>query len=486
MDGLSALAAAAEPGVADRLALIVPGAALRYGELAALVEACCARLTRAGVVPGARVAILSPNRLGAVVAIHALLSLGAVLVPIHPRLTAVEAAALLDDACPELVLREPDLAALEADLAEIVRRSPSGGGLLAPPPEAGDLAILYTSGTTGRAKGAVLPRRAFIASAAASAGNLELREGDRWLLCLPLCHVGGLSILTRCLLARCAVILAPRFDPEAVLASIARDGATLLSVVPTMLVALLEADRDNLLARLRAILVGGAAAPERALVECARRGVPALTTYGLTEACSQVTSQPPRDPRTTEAGSGRALPGIEVRIAGVGEDDAGRIQIRSPALFRGYWRGPAQPVDPARGVSEDGWLDTGDIGRLDAEGRLHVLARRTDLIVSGGENVYPAEVERALEACAGVARALVFGLPDERWGQIVAAALVLSPGAPAADRLAALAAELPARLASHKRPRRIAVIEELPVTAAGKLDRAGAAQRLAGLVQQLP
>jgi o-succinylbenzoate---CoA ligase len=499
MDGLSLLDAARDPAVAARPALIhggdvatpswEPGAALRYADLAPLVVAACARLARAGVVPGARVAIVAPNALATVVALHALLALGAVLVPIHPRLTAVEAAALLADAQPMLVLREPDLAALLGAAGATDAAAVAPG---AAPDAGGDLAIIYTSGTTGRPKGAVLSRRAFIAAAQGSAENLGVRDDDRWLLCLPLCHVGGLSIVTRCLLARRAVILAPRFDPEAILAAIARDRATLLSVVPTMLLALLEADRDNVLARLRAILVGGAGAPARALAECARRGVPALTTYGLTEACSQVTAQRPRDARTLEPGSGRALPGVELRVEGAGADGVGRIEIRGSALFRGYWRGPAEsvvcPVDAA------GWFRTGDLGAVDDAGRLHVAARRTDLIVTGGENVYPAEVEQVLEACDGVAAAVVFGVADERWGQVVAAAVVpagaaageASPPLLAAGLLSDLSAAALSRLAPHKRPRLVCAAAALPLTGAGKLDRAGAAARFTGALQPLP
>ncbi|WP_437514762.1 AMP-binding protein [Sorangium sp. So ce1099] len=514
MDGLSLLEAARDPAVAARTALVHggadadapraldvpglrvgPGGALRFGDLAPAVAAVCARLARAGVGQGARVALVAPNALGTVVVVHALLALGAVLVPIHPRLTAGEAGVLIDDARPDLVLREPELLALldeaGSGLAAPGDRAPRAAEAagVVPPDPAGDLAIVYTSGTTGRPKGAVLPRRAFLAAAAGSAANLGVRDDDRWLLCMPLCHVGGLSIVTRCLLARRAVILAPRFEPASVLASIVRDRATLLSVVPTMLLALLEADRDNVLARLRAVLVGGAGAPERALDECARRGVPALTTYGLTEACSQVTVQRPRDPRTREPGSGAPISGVELRVEGAGSDGVGRIEVRGPVLFRGYYRGPERA--PELLVDGDGWFSTGDLGALDAAGRLHVAARRSDLIVTGGENVYPAEVEHVLASCAGVAGAVVFGVPDERWGQIVAAAIVLDQAAPSGAALPPallddLAAAVAARLAPHKRPRRLCAAAALPVTPAGKLDRAGAAARFAAALAPFP
>jgi O-succinylbenzoic acid--CoA ligase len=176
-------------------------------------------------------------------------------------------------------------------------------------------------------------------------------------------------------------------------------------------------------------------------------------------------------------GSGHPLPGISLSIR-TGEGavattgEVGRIHIRGPTLMSGYWRGPS--ASPDAPFDEGGWFDTGDLGLLDAEGRLHVQARRTDLIVTGGENVYPAEVELALEACPGVRRALVFGIADERWGQIVAAAVEIDPGAEADNDFAQAVA--PA-LAPHKRPRRVWVVDALPVNRSGKLDRAAAAAR---------
>ena len=296
-------------------------------------------------------------------------------------------------------------------------------------PDTLPLALLYTSGTTGRPKGALLSRGAFAAAAAASAQNLGWQDDDRWLLAMPVCHVGGLSILTRCLLARRPVVLEPRFDPDAVLAAVVRERATLLSVVPTMLNALLERDADGALARLRAVLVGVAGTPFSLLEGCEARGIPAITTYGLTEACSQVTVQRPSLPLPRAArGSGEPLPGVHLSIrradGTVAEPgEVGRIHVGGPTLIDGYFRGPGRPLDRARG--DDGLFDTGDLGEIDAAGALHVHARRTDLIVTGGENVYPVEVEQRLEALPGVRRALVFGVPDERWGQIVAAALEL-------------------------------------------------------------
>jgi O-succinylbenzoic acid--CoA ligase len=330
-------------------------------------------------------------------------------VPLHPRLTGAERAAL-----------RPDLGAVPA----------------------GTLAVVYTSGTTGEPRGAVLGRAAFIAAARASAARLGWRDDDRWLLCLPLAHVGGLAVIVRCLLARRPFMLG---RPDRIAADLVRHRATIVSLVPTLLARLLD-DGWAPPPWLRLVLLGGAAASPALLARAAERGVPVVASYGLTEACGQVATQIPGAPG---AGCGPPLPGVRLRIV----DD--EIQLDGPTLFSGYLGAPAR---------SPGWHATGDFGRLDAAGNLHVLGRRTDLIVTGGENVYPAEVEAYLDA-RGVA-ACVFGIPDERWGQIVAALTTR----PIGER------EL-ADLAPFKRPRRWVLVDELPLTPAGKPDRAAAARR---------
>ena len=464
MDALSIARAACEAGVGERAALIVGGATLTFGDLAGRASGFAAALADLGVAEGDRVAIRANNGEPAVLAILAAIELGAAVVPIHPRLTETEVKVVTDDAEPRVMLDGRGLAAF----ARRHRGSAPTGRLIDPERP---LAIVYTSGTTGKPKGAVLSRRAFLASAAASAENLGFFEHDRWLCCMPICHVGGLSILTRCLLARRAVILEPRFDPEAVLASVALHRATLLSVVPTMLAALLERDRAGALARLRAILVGGAAAPLSLLEECARRGVRALATYGLTEACSQVTVQRLAPREHAEPGSGAPLPGVEARIV-----EGSVIAVRGPTLMSGYFRGPGAPLDAA--VDEEGFFRTGDLGSFDEAGNLHVLGRRTDLVVTGGENVYPLEIEQRLEAEPGVRRALVFGVPDARWGEVVAAALELEAGVSLAEVVARASADL----APHKRPRLAGVATALAVTGPGKLVRAKASERYASIL----
>ena len=477
-DRLSVGEAAVEPGMADRPALIDQGKTISYASLATLVTQRCQELEACGVGPGSRVTLRATCDVQTVVTFFALLDLRAAFVPIHPRLTAAEEQVIVEDVCPDVRLHANGIERLTIKQTEtFVDEDPPA-------------VIVYTSGTTGRPKGAVLSRSAFLASARASEANLGWTSNDRWLVCMPLAHVGGLSILTRCLLARKPIVLEPRFDPEAVLRAISRERVTLISVVPTMLDALIQADRDGELRHLRFLLVGGAAASPVLLEKAADRGLLAITTYGLTEACSQVTCQPLRAPGTLEPGSGRVLPGFELRIVREAGDlaeanEVGFIQVRGPNLMRGYWLGPDKPAASSR--TDDGWFVTGDLGAVDETGRLFVHARRTDLIVTGGENVYPAEVEQAFERSAGVAEAVVFGVPDERWGQTVAVALVSRDQSLSSNDAALVAiADVSTRLAPHKRPRRFAVLPAFPRNPAGKVDRRAVCRDATMLLQIVP
>jgi O-succinylbenzoic acid--CoA ligase len=249
----------------------------------------------------------------------------------------------------------------------------------------------------------------------------------------------------------------PRFNARILPDWIAHRRVTLASLVPTMLSRVLDAHpRWRAPAHLRAILLGGAAAPESLLHRAAERGLPVLRSYGLTETCAQIVATPyAARYEPTGHGSGMPLTGVDVRISD------GRIEVRGPMLMAGYWNEPL--------LAAGAWFDTGDLGEIDARGCLHVHARRTDLIVTGGENVYPAEVERVLEALPGIAAAGVFGVASEEWGQEVAAVLVAA-GRPPSDT--ELLDHLATRLASHRRPRHVCYAKRLPHTQGAKLDRA--------------
>ena len=423
-EALSILAAAREAG--DATALHVGARRYSYGELARLTEQRLAALAPQ-VRPGSAHPVVGSNTLDTLLTLYALLELRVPALLLHPRLTEAE--------------QDSERAAT----ARAAGRLPAGAA-----------AVLYTSGTTGRARGAVLTRSALVASADASTANLGWHDDDCWLLTMPVARVGGLSIVTRCLAARRAVAVAPAFDAALLPQWIARHRATQLSLVPTMLTFMLDAHPGWAPPEhLRVLLLGGAAASDKLLARAAERRLPIVITYGCTETCSQVVATP-YDMRFNAAacGAGRPLPGVQLRV------DDGRIQVRGPMLMAGYLG--EEPLAPGA------WFDTGDLGELDAQGFVHLHARRADLIVTGGENVYPAEVERVLEGCPGIEAAAVFGIADETWGQTVAAALVAGPQPPSDD---ALLDHLGQWLAPHKRPRRICFVPSLQITAAGKLDR---------------
>ena len=472
----------------DRLALICGDDRWTFAQLDRRVSVVVARLATAGVVEGGRVALLARNGSGFVQIVHAVPRLGAVLVPLNVRLTADELAWQIRDAdagC--LVYDEPNTenaAELKAmvpavtplSLAELTDRGEDGRA------EGVDLerervdlsavhSVIYTSGTSGRPKGAMLTFGNHFWSAMGSALNLGLRSDDRWLACMLLFHVGGLSILLRSVIYGSTVLVHESFDPDAVNRAIDDEEVTIVSVVATMLRRMLEARGERSYPdSLRCVLAGGGPLPRPLLEECVRRGVPVVQTYGLTEAASQVTTQALDEVSRRIGSSGRPLFATEVRIEGEGggalaPGEPGEIVVRGPTVTSGYLNDPEATAQAQR----DGWLHTGDIGYLDADGELYVLDRRDDLIVSGGENVYPAEVEEVLRSHPGVQDAAVVGLPDERWGQQVAAAVAPRLGVELEE--AELLAFCRSKLASYKAPACIRFVEELPRNAAGKLLR---------------
>jgi len=466
---LSVVEAADE--AADGVALVVGGEPITFRELAARVAARAELLRRQtrDLEPDRLVSLVGASDRATLETVHALIALGRPMLLLHPRSTEPERASVVE------TIRPARSIVPAVDLPESATSTPA----VEPIDDARCLVVLMTSGTTGRPKGVVLSRRAFLASARASEENLALARDDRWLLGLPIAHVGGLSILTRCLLARSAVVvpretaLGQRLDADALARVIDEDRVTLASLVPTQLEWLLARDPPfRPPPHLRAVLLGGAAARPALLARAADRGVPVLTTYGLTEACSQVTTQMVGTVNRGELGCGPPLPGVEVRVS------SGVIEVRGPTLFDRFVPAPTEPA-----LSSDGWFATGDLGRIDAGGNLHVIGRRSDLVITGGENVHPAEVESVVEQCPGVAAACVFGVPDDAWGEILAVVLVAEPGGPPSD--ADLSAFVRERLSPHRWPRRVAVLPELAVTPAGKLDRAATRARALGCLRPL-
>jgi O-succinylbenzoic acid--CoA ligase len=378
-----------------------------------------------------------------------LLSLGVPFFPLHPRWTATERRELLG----ELPLLPDDV------LAEA--RATRHGTAPAVADDDRVAVVIATSGSSGRPKRALLSRRAVVAAAQASARNLGWLEHDRWLLSLPLAHIGGLSVVTRCLLARRAVVVGPqaplREGVESFAATIIRDRVTLLSVVPALLERLVALPGFELPAHVRAILCGGGPIPERLLAAARAKAWPVLPTYGMTETCSQVATLPPEECSSSDLAV-PPLRGVQARIVN------GVIELSGPQLFSGYLGEPGS--DPAlRG----GWFATRDLGELDALGRLSVLGRADEALLSGGVTVQPLEVERALLAHDAVQAACVFGIPDETFGELVAAAVVPRIGVELSR--AKLRAHLDGRLAPYKRPRLLAIVHTLSASESGKVLR---------------
>lgn len=464
---LSIFAAAEE--LPDAPGIVTDQETLTYAQLAVRVRRVVDWLRAERGEPTRAVAVIAALRPETLIAFYALFEVGAPVVAIHPRATAVERSALiasvgvtrvLDETWSDLALPPP--AASTGASGDIADEQP--------------LAILFTSGTSGAPKGVVLSRRAIHVAALASAANLGSYPADRWLLCMPLGHVGGLSVVVRCLVSRKPVVLVPWSGAVVpLLDALERHAVTLISLVPAMLRRIIDEQPNyRFPPSMRAVLLGGDAASPSLLADAAARAMPVLTTYGMTEACAQVATQRPGEVCSAEAGVGRPLSGVELRFVD------GEVQVRGPMLMSGYFPiggGPSPFID-------GGWFPTGDLGEIDASGRLHLRGRKSDRLITGGENVDPLEVERVLASCPGVASACVFGVPDERWGQIIAAALVpTDPGAPPA--LSSVAAHVAARLARFKCPSAYAICAAFELNASSKVDRKRTAAAAAGSLARI-
>ena len=434
----------------------------------------------ADVAAGDHVALLMSNGADAIICLLALMRLGAVIVPLNTRLTVGELKWQVQNSRCRLLICERDHEAIAnaaagtalvfPDLADL----PAAYAADAPAriELSRDLAIIHTSGTSGRAKAAILTYQNIYQSALGSAFRLGVLPDDRWLCVLPLYHVGGLSIILRSLIYGTAVELLPmqRFDGAAVNRLLSLKPISLVSLVPTMLSRLLDEKAQAWHPRLRLVLLGGEATPQSLVARCLVENIPIAPSYGLSEAASQVATASPMLLRDKPASVGKPLLFTELRVidargADTAAGEPGEIIVKGPQIMRGYYNDSRATASALR----DGWLHTGDIGALDEDGDLLVLQRREDLIVSGGENIYPAEVEQALRAHPAIAEAVVVGLADARWGQRVAAALQPRAGQDlSASAISAYARE---QLAAYKIPRQIRFISAFPRSASGKIIR---------------
>jgi malonyl-CoA/methylmalonyl-CoA synthetase len=443
------------------------------GDLDRASREVAARLAGAGLRPGDRILMSAATSVELVETHVAALRLGLVVVPANTAYREREIAHLVGDAGPRAaVVDDPDRAGW------IRRADPDvlvvGPGVDVPHPPGGpapvldavrpeDPAILgYTSGTTGTPKGAVLSHGNLLASSESVRLAWRWTGDDRLVLALPLFHIHGLGVgLHGTLLTGATAVLLPRFDPDAVLDAVAAHDATLFFGVPTMYARLAGSPRLGELGRLRLCVSGSAPLPPAVFDRLADgSGQRILERYGMTETGMNVSN--PYDGERRPGTVGFPLPGVELRL---GRD--GEVQVRGPNVFGGYWK---RPDATAAAFTDDGWFKTGDIGEHDPDGYLRLVGRAKDLIITGGLNVYPREVEDVFLEHPAVAEVAVAGTADPEWGEIVTAWIVPTPGAtrPKDVELAGFAAD---RLARFKCPRRFVFVDALPRNALGKVLR---------------
>jgi fatty-acyl-CoA synthase len=478
----------------DKPALVDGERVVTYLALRDRVAAVAAGLRARGVVRGDRVGILSMNRAEYVEALFAAARLGAIAVPLNWRLSAPEVAFQLGDSGPKVLLVDQHL----FELANTVRTRAEaqtietfvgfdGDGPRVPwaepyaallqggatPPEGrfdDPLLIMYTAGTTGRPKGAVLTQATQLWNSVNIGTSIDLTSADVTLNLLPMFHTGGIGLFTLPSVHHGATaILQREFDPEETTRLIARHGVTAMFGVPAIYLALLasEAFRGADLSRTR-FSCGGAPCPLTIIEAFRERGLLFQQGYGLTETAPTCLLIPAADAFRKAGSAGKAAMHVEVRVV---DDDGrdvppggtGEVWTRGPNLFSGYWQRP----DATAQAFSDGWFKTGDLARIDTEGFIYIVDRKKDMMISGGENIYPAEIEDVLYRHPAIADVAVIGVPHEKWGEAPRAIVVLKPGA----RLTAqdLVAFCDGRLARYKIPRSVAFVDVLPRNAAGKV-----------------
>jgi fatty-acyl-CoA synthase len=433
----------------------------------ALADAATAHLRSDGVERGAIVAWLGHNSWDMLATLVACERLGAVLLPLNWRLAPAELAQILRHAGAGHLMGTPELATLATEVLTLAPLQPGAAAGV----QAGDLLLVYTSGTTGAPKGALHTRAGMRANAAAAVAAQGFDADTRVLSVLPLFHVGGLCIQTLPALAVGArVSLQPRFEPDAWFDAVAQWRPTTTLLVPAVMRALVEHPRWAAadLSSLRFVNSGSQIVPLALIEAFHARGVPVAQVYGATETGPVSIVLRPDEALAHAGKAGRAALGVQVRLAADGE-----ILLQGANLMRGYHRSIGVHES---GFDAEGWFHTGDLAVQHADGLFEVVGRSKELIISGGENIHPAEIESLVAERPEVQECAVVGLADARWGEVPVLAVVLRPGARLDE--AALQALFGARLARFKHPRQVRVVQSLPKTALGKLQRAALARSL--------
>jgi malonyl-CoA/methylmalonyl-CoA synthetase len=475
----------------NRLAIeTLDGQRISYGELIARAGQMANLLVKRGVKVGDRVAAQTEKSVPGLVLYLATVRAGAIYLPLNTAYTLNELDYFITDAEPSLVVCDPSKAqgigAIAAKVgAKVETLGADGKGSLtdaaaAEKPEFATVAradddlaaILYTSGTTGRSKGAMLSHDNLASNSLSLVGYWRFTDKDVLIHALPIYHTHGLFVASNVtLFARAAMIFLPKFDPELIIKLMAR--ATVLMGVPTFYTRLLQSPaltRESA-AHMRLFVSGSAPLLADTHREWfARTGHAVLERYGMTE--TNMNTSNPYDGERVPGAVGHALPGVSVRVTDpetgktIGPETIGMIEVKGPNVFKGYWRMPEKTKAEFR---DDGFFITGDIGKIDGKGYVHILGRGKDLVISGGFNVYPKEIESEIDAMPGVIEAAVIGVPHADFGEGVTAVVVCDKNA-AVDEAAVLKA-LDGRLAKFKMPKRVIFVDELPRNAMGKVQK---------------
>jgi fatty-acyl-CoA synthase len=481
----------------DGVAIIADDASLTYGQLADMADAVAAALAARGIGKGDAVAFMGENSPEFVAALFGTVRVGAVFVPVNTRLATPEVAHVLTDSEARLLIHDAPLAeraeaaAAAGGIADVVVNAAdltgSGSGGVAPTiaeVSADDpAAIIYTSGTTGIAKGAVLTHANLTWVAINCIIDYDVVAADIALMISPLFHVASLGMGALPVLLKGGTLVLERgFEPGRALAQIERHQVTMLSGVPTTFQ--LMADHPTWdstdLSSLTKLTCGGSPAPSRIIDAFEARGLGFSQGYGMTETSPGATALPAAWARQKHGGVGFPHFFTDVRV--MGEDgheaptgEVGEVQIKGPTVFAGYY---GQPEATAAAFTDDGWFRSGDLGYLDADGCLFIAGRAKDLIISGGENIYPAEVENHLLSMPGITGVAIVGVDDEKWGEVPVA--VVTVGADAVVDTDSVRAFLDGKVARYKLPKHVVVVDDLPRTATGKVRKAEVREQLNG------
>lgn len=460
------------------------GESVTYAQAHARIRRLAAVLAgRHGITRGDRVAVLARNDTATLLLFFATQHLGAILVPVNTRLSAREVAHILDDCAPRLVIAESTFAERLPDTPFWAYDGPGGlrstmvdASLPSDAPESAarfdsPCMILYTSGTTGAPKGAILSNRMLFWNSVNTGLRLNLVQQDVTITSAPFFHTGGWNVLTLPFLHRGAkVILMRKFDADRVLELIAREGVSILFGVPTMMQMLRQSGRfdDTDLSSVRYAIVGGEPMPLPLIREWHAKGVPIRQGYGLTEFGPNVFSLNEEDAERKIGSVGFPNFYIDIRVVDneakdVPDGEPGELILRGPVMMDGYWNNPEATAETIR----DGWLHTGDIVIRDREGYVRIVDRKKDMYISGAENVYPAEIEHFLRTHPSIQEVAVFGVPDARWGEVGMACIVPKPQhALTAEEVLAYC---DGQLARYKIPKHVRFLDALPKSDSGKI-----------------